>query len=142
LPQNKKLIGEQTLSAAETLIKEGVDTFICGGALGYDTLCAQIVLYLKKRYEHIRLVIAIPCEGQERYFNLRDKQIYYDILDKADEKVYVSREYFAGCMHKRNRYMVDNSAYLIAYCTKNSGGSYYTREYAKRNNVTVIEITA
>ncbi|MBR5218739.1 MAG: DUF1273 family protein [Clostridia bacterium] len=143
LPAEKlNKIKRQTLSAIEELIKKGVTNFICGGALGYDTLCAQAVLFLKTRYEGIRLTIAIPCEGQSRYFSNNEKKLYDEILDRADERVYVSREYFAGCMHKRNRYMVDNSAYLIAYCTRTSGGSYYTKEYAKRNNVTVIEITA
>ena len=141
LPANN--LGEikrKTLSAIEELIKNGVKNFICGGALGYDTLCAQAVLYLKTRYEGIRLIIAIPCEGQSRYFSGNEKRLYDEILERADENIYVSREYFSGCMHKRNRYMVDNSSYIIAYCTRTSGGSYYTKEYAKRNGLTVIEI--
>ena len=31
------------------LVKRGVTDFYCGGARGFDTMCAHMVLYLRKR---------------------------------------------------------------------------------------------
>ena len=84
---------EKTYNEVKKLIEAGVDTFICGGAIGYDTMAALIVLRLKEKYPNIKLVIAIPCESQPKYFSAQDKKKYFEILERADEKVYVSREY-------------------------------------------------
>ena len=44
-------------------------------------------------------------------------------------------------MHKRNRYLVDNSRYCIAYLNQNTGGTYYTVNYAIDNHVQVINLS-
>ena len=44
----------------------------------------------------------------------------------------VQDHYGPGCMQRRNRYMVDHSALLIAvYDGRKTGGTYYTVKYAK-----------
>lgn len=45
-----------------------------------------------------------------------------------------------GCMHKRNRHLVDNSSACISYLTENKGGTFYTVNYAKSKGVEVINI--
>ena len=50
------------------LIDQGVDTFIVGGALGFDTICAQEILKLKKIHPDIKLHIYAPCSNQSRRF--------------------------------------------------------------------------
>ena len=130
--------------AAETevkkLISKNVDTFICGGAVGFDMMCAKIILNVKEKTGGIKLHMVIPCYGQEKYFSLENKKLYEYILNHADDVLYVSEKYTPWCMHERNRYMVDNSDYLIAYCVKESGGSFYTREYAKKKKINIIDI--
>lgn len=59
---------------------------------------------------------------------------------KADKVVYTSQEYTRGCMHKRNRHLVDNSSACISYLTENKGGTFYTVNYAKSKGVEVINI--
>ena len=141
IPENGyKNVVRGTLSAVEMFINEGYDTFICGGAVGFDTVGAKSVLHLKKTYPHIKLVIAIPCREQSKYFTPEQKRDYDMILESADETVCLSERYYRGCMHERNRYMVDNSSAIIVYCTKNSGGSYYTMGYAKRSGLRGIRI--
>ncbi len=122
------------------LIKNGTTNFICGGAIGFDNLCGEIVSELKVYDKNIRLILALPCKNQDKYFNNEEKKKYENLVLGADEVIYTSESYFRGCMHKRNRFMVDNSKYIISYCTKNTGGSFYTREYAKKNSLTVIDI--
>lgn len=122
------------------LIENGVDTFICGGAVGFDTLCAFCIIKLKETYKNIKLVLFLPHQNQDRFYNEKNKAFYEHIKHNADKIIYTSKYYSSGCLHFRNRCMVDNSKYVIAYCTKNYGGSYYTKEYAKLNNVTVINL--
>lgn len=122
--------------AVETEIKRlyllGVRHFIAGGALGFDTICAEAVLSLKESLEEITLTLAIPCKNHDARWSEADRKVFSEILARADEKVYVSEEYTKFCMFKRNRYMVDRSLYCISFCTRKSGGSYYTVNYARK----------
>ena len=122
------------------LIKWGISNFICGGAIGFDILCGEIVLKLKMNGANVKLILALPCKSQSKYFSATDKERYNELISRADEVIYTSENYFNGCMHKRNRFMVDNSKYIIAYCKKNTGGSYYTREYAKSMGLELIDV--
>lgn len=123
-------IENQTLKICEELIARGYENFITGGALGYDTLAAECVLELKKKYENIKLIIAVPCKGQSDNWNARDRLIYDDILSRADEVRVLSESYTSGCMQRRNRFMVDSSSVCVAYVQRASGGTFYTVSYA------------
>lgn len=114
----------------DDLYKSGVRNFIFGGALGFDLLAAQRVLKLKQRYYGVRLIAALPCKNQDAKWNSYQKKIYSDIVSRADEKIYVSEYYTSDCMHKRNRYMVDNSSIVVAYIVYPGGGTAYTVNYA------------
>ena len=98
------------------------------------------VLKLKERYPDIRLILVLPCFSQTRGWSQEDIEIYDDIKQKADKVVYTSQEYTRGCMHKRNRHLVDNSSACISYLTENKGGTFYTVNYAKSKGVEVINI--
>lgn len=43
-------------------------------------------------------------------------------------------------MHRRNRHLVDNSGVCVCYLTRNSGGTAYTVNYAKKQGVNVFNI--
>ena len=133
-------IKEGTRSEIVRLIENGVTIFIAGGALGYDTLCANLVLEMKEIYSDVELRLALPCRNQTRGWAATDIDVYNRIIDMADCVTYVSENYDRGCMFKRNRYMADNSAYCLAYCTKREGGSFYTVEYAKKCGSYIVMI--
>ncbi len=128
--KQKADILNKTEEICENLIKRGYKTFIAGGALGFDTICALCVLRLRDKYRDIKLVIAAPCKNQDKGWRETDSEIYREILGKADEVKFVSEEYSIGCMQKRNRFMVDCSSVCVAYLKKNSGGTAYTVRYA------------
>ena len=48
--------------------------------------------------------------------------------------------YVAGCMYKRDRYLVENSDVLVCFLRRNSGGTYYTVNYARKMNKKIIEL--
>lgn len=114
----------------EELIKEGVAVFINGGALGFDTLSALAVLGLKNKYPNIKLKIYAPHKNQSERWSEENKRIYNYILSRADEVEILASYNTPGCMHKRNRRMVDDSDCVISYVKKTTGGSYYTVKYA------------
>lgn len=133
-------LARQLRSTLMRLIEDGYIYFGAGGALGFDTLAAQAVLDLRAEHPQIKLILVLPCLSQTRGWSARDIEIYDDIKSKADKVVYTSQEYTRGCMHKRNRHLVDNSSVCICYLTESTGGTAYTVDYAKTKNITVINL--
>ena len=136
----KETIRNLLETAIEKAIQDGYRFFRTGGALGFDTLAAQTVLELKQQYPHIWLILVLPCINQTKGWKQADIDEYERIRALADKVVYTSREYTSGCMHKRNRHLVDNSSLCICYLTKLSGGTAYTVRYAESKGVYVRNI--
>ena len=135
-----QLVVNKTEEMIERLIKKGYRYFGAGGALGYDTIAALTVLKFKEIYPDVRLILVLPCRNQTRGWSSEDVRIYENIKEQADKVVYISDEYTRGCMHKRNRYLVDNSSVCIAYLTNDKGGTAYTVDYAIKHSTTVFNI--
>ena len=122
------------------LISRGVNTFYCGGAVGFDTVCGKIIISLKESFPSVKLFLALPCPEQNKYFNSGQNEDYKFLKENADKVYYASDHYHAGCMHERNRFMVDLSENVICYCKKSSGGTFYTVKYAAQKNRNIISI--
>lgn len=122
------------------LIGSGYMYFCAGGALGFDTLAAQTVLNLRKKYEQVKLILVLPCHSQVERWSNKDKQIYEEIKESADKVIYTSEEYTKGCMHKRNRHLVDNSSVCVCYLIRDIGGTAYTVNYAQKKGLEIVNI--
>jgi uncharacterized phage-like protein YoqJ len=122
------------------LIENGYCYFGAGGALGFDTLAALTVLQLKEKYTQVRLILVLPCLTQSKDWSEDNQIVYEEIKSKADKIVYTSKEYSRGCMHKRNRHLVDNSSACICYLTKQKGGTAYTVSYAQAKGVSIFNM--
>lgn len=121
--------------------KRGINTFITGMALGVDMWSAQIVLQLKKKYPHIKLVCAIPCFQQWKKWSQEDREIWHDIVNRADHVHHVSIEpYTKWCMQKRNEWMVDNSNLVISVWDGSEGGTYNCVKYALKRQRTTLQL--
>lgn len=118
----------------------GYRTFICGGALGFDTLAALAVLQLKKEKNDVSLHLYIPCADQAKSWQEADIKEYERIKSLADEVFVLSPTYTRGCMHNRNRAMVNASSVCVAYLKKNSGGTAYTVDYAAKKGLEIINL--
>lgn len=141
LPKNKLIyIADRLEKEIEFLIKSGYCVFESGGALGFDLFAEKIVLKLKKKYPHINLLLVLPCKEQTKYWKKEDIKIYDYIKSKADKIIYTSEFYYKGCMHKRNRELVDTADICICYLDKNFGGTFYTVKYAKSKGLKIINI--
>ena len=139
--ERERLHSEVEKSVRE-LISRGYNTFICGGALGFDTLAQQVVLKLREELPFIRVIMAIPCENQDAKWSASDRAVYRSLCAQADECVVLAKEYTPACMHIRNRYMVDNSSVVIAYYTGRNGGTAKTVQYAGSTGVPIIHLAS
>ena len=121
------------------LVDAGYTDFFSGMAEGADTWAALAVLALKKENPALNLHCILPCEGQANQWSASARKLYSSILAQADDVVYVSREYSKGCMLKRNRYLVDHAACLLAvYNGEWRGGTAMTVRYAGKLGREVI----
>ena len=89
---------------------------------------------------NIRLVMALPCKGQDDLWTTKQKQLYRQLLDVADAIEYVSESYTKDCMEKRNQYMIDESAYCICALIREMSGTGKTVRYAKEKNRQIINV--
>ncbi len=141
IEQDRALEITQKLSKTiESLIERGVKDFRSGGAIGFDTVAALKVIEYKEKYPDIKLHMLLPCREQTKGWNEYCIRVYEYILSHADEIVYISEHYYSGCMHARNRALVNGSDVCVAYCTNERSGTYYTLSYAKKSGLEVVWI--
>lgn len=127
-------------STIENMVRRGYRYFGAGGALGFDTMAAQSVIDLRKRYPHIRLILVLPCVTQADRWAEDEQKTYRWIMEQADKVVYISQEYTRSCMFERNRHLVDCSSACICYLTEDSGGTAYTVDYARKKGLEIINL--
>ena len=117
------------------LSDKGCGVFYTGMAMGFDILCAECVLLIRKIYKMpLKLVCVIPFDSQSLYYSDYWKRRYDAILRECDEVKVLSDKYFKGCYQKRNIYMVDNSDYVLTWFDGKSGGTKNTIDYAIKQN--------
>ena len=121
------------------LVESGYTDLFSGMAEGADTWAALAVLTLKKEKPTLNLHRDLPCEGQADEWSASAQELYFSILEQADEVVYVNRGDSKNCMLKRNRYLVDHAACLLAvYNGEWRGGTAMTVRYARKLGREVI----
>lgn len=135
-----EVIQKRLETTVTSLYQRGVCYYGAGGARGFDTLAALTVLRLRKTCPGMKLILVLPCLSQARGWLNRDIDLYESIKTQANKVVYTSREYFSGCMHKRNRHLVDHSSVCVCYLTRQTGGTAYTVDYAKACGLNIINL--
>ena len=93
---------------------------------------------LSRRVQDITLEAAIPCLSQSDGWTAAQQERYRDLLALCNYRTVVQEKYDPGCMHRRNRYMVDHSSLLLAVHDGSTGGTRYTIEYALRRRKDVL----
>ena len=95
----------------------GFRVFWSGMALGFDLAAAEAVLALR---------------GQADRFPEADRLRYMRILDRADEVATLAPRYEPRCYLRRDEFMVERSAAVVAWFDGGKGGTRYTWDYARR----------
>ena len=131
---------QKIADAVDSAYQTGYRHFICGMAQGCDFYFAEAVLSLRRARPDVTLEAAVPCPEQSGTWPRRDQARYRRILEACDFETLVQDHYSPGCMQRRNRYMVDHSALIIAVYDGLPGGTRQTLEYAIRQKVDFVDI--
>ncbi len=126
--------------AVEALAAQGITHYYAGGALGFDLAAAVTVLNLKTGMPFLSLTLALPCREHMAKWRRADRELFSRVMARADRVLYVSDDYFSGCMQKRNRFMVDGSSVCLAYMTACRGGTFHTVSYARKKGISVMNL--
>ena len=112
--------------AVEKRITEhGVDQFVVGAYGRFDSLAAQAVRRAKKQHPDILLFYLRPYHPSERPHSPTgfDGSFYPPGMETVPRKAAIVRA---------NRYMVDNSQFLIAYARYSVSNAWELTEYARK----------
>ena len=141
-PNERLAAGEALAEIIPLLAACGAGTFVCGGALGFDTAAELAVLRAKSRGLCVRLELVLPCPDQDRLWQDPDRAVYAEIKKLADSVSVVCPEYRRGCMHMRDRELVRGCDLLVAWLhpEETRGGTLYTVKQAERAGIPVINL--
>ena len=123
--------------ALEKAYDRGFRHFICGMARGTDFYFCEAAQALRDERPGVTVEAAIPCEEQPAKWPEKDRDRYFRLVELCDFETVVQHHYDRGCMLRRNRYMVDHSALVIAAYNGTLGGTMYTLTYAMKKGVEV-----
>ena len=89
----------------------------------------------------VRRRLPTDNRGQSDRWSKEEQAKYDAILRIVDEMVVLSKQYYNGCLLRRNDYMVNRSSRLIAYFNGNpKGGTFYTVREAKRQGLDIVNL--
>lgn len=115
----------------------GVIRFLTGGMGEFDELFTKTVRSLRGTYPQIRLCLVVPYltkrlnEQNEILSSVYDEILLPAELDGANKK---------AAIPLRNRWIVDNSDFVISAVHRDFGGAYEAVAYAMRQGVPIIKI--
>jgi len=130
----KKILAEAIANA----YTDGICTFITGMARGVDIWAAELVLELKHMNPDVRLICALPHPDFETCWKKEWQLRYRAVLSQSDFVQTICPVYDKAAYQKRNEWMVDHSARVIAVYNGNPGGTKNTVVYAKKNGVQIM----
>lgn len=122
----------------EGLYLRGYRHFISGMARGADLYFVEAALAVREKYPELSVEGAVPCEGQADRWPEAERRRWRAALDACDLETVVQHHYDRWCMHRRDRYMVDRSAAILAAFDGTPGGTMYTLNYAMDHGLEIL----
>ena len=131
------LKSELVAAVTELIENKGVTTFYVGNHGRFDALSASAVRAVKQNYKDIRMILVVPKMSSTIENN---KDYYSDMYDEILIPAESDAAHYKAMITVRNRWMVDNSDYIITYIRREYGGAYNTYKYAKKQNISIIAL--
>lgn len=130
---------DQLGQAVAQAYRSGYRHFICGMARGADLYFCEAVLALSRSKPDLTLEAAIPFAAQAEHWPAADQARRAALLDRCHYETVVQHRYSPSCMARRNRYMVDRAALLLAvYDGVPKGGTAGTLTYALQQGLETL----
>ena len=129
---DKEIIEQAIIQAIES----GITYFLNGGQGYFDKTCALILHGLKARCPDIKSILVIPY----RDFWIFNKDIFDEIVYPFEARIESLLNY-KSAIPLRNRVMVEAASTAICYVERVGGGSWKTLNYAKSQNLRIIDLT-
>lgn len=120
------LMGELTAEVERHIIEYGVTDFVVGRYGRFDSMAAKCVKAAKKRHPEVTLTLLLPYHPYDRPTPTPpgfDGTFYPPGMETVPKRAAIVRA---------NRYIVENSDYLIAYVWHSVGNAWDLVEYAKK----------
>lgn len=115
LPRDTGPLRAALLRQITALSAGGFTDFLSGGAMGFDLLAAETVLELRPVLPRVRLLMILPCEGQDRAYPPGEKARYRSVLAQAAD-------------------------FCLCYLTRSTGGTAYTVRQAALRDVPILNL--
>lgn len=134
------------LKIVKILSDNGFRYFVCGGALGFDTMAAQAVTESAQKGLDAKLVLALPCRDQtEKWLKMPDGEEtireYQRLKGLAKAIVYITELHTPNCMKERNQLMVDLSSFCIAFYNGSvRSGAGQTYRMAQKSGLSIYNL--
>lgn len=122
------------------LVSLGVTRFFTGGALGFDTFAAQVVLRLRDEHPEIRHILVLPSPEQSAKWPAPAVAVYESLKSRSNEVICTSDSASRGHIFKCYRFMIDSADYCLCYLAKASGYPAQAVRYAEKTDHVVIRI--
>ena len=134
-------VGADIDAAIEKIIDQGDDSFnfLVGGMGEFDGLCSGAVRGAKRRHpeKQITLSLVLPYLTHD----LNENKEYYSLLyDEIIVPIELAGIHYKKAITARNRWLIDQSDFLIAFVMRDFGGAYSTLKYAEKKNLEIINI--
>lgn len=118
----------------------GFDVFLCGMARGCDLYFAEAVLELQKDSPQTELWAVLPCATQADRWTKAEQDRYAALCRASQQVVLVQEQYSAGCMLRRNRWMLEHADCLMTVFDGGSGGTAWMVREAGRLRLPVVSL--
>ncbi len=143
IPEPRKLVEARIDGAIRLLHARGVRYYGAGGARGFDVLASLRVLALKEEVPDLCLILVLPFPEQYRQegdWTREDRREFDVLLERADKVVTLEPAYSSGVYYRRDRHMVDGSAYCVNYLLRDRSGTGYTVRYARERGLELVDL--
>ena len=117
---------EELARAVRELYALGYRNFLCGMAVGFDIVAAEVTLSLREELAGVRVVAIVPFEGVQKGFSEPWRSRFERVVVEADESITLAPKYSTEVYAVRNNFLVDHSSAIIAYFDGSKGGTAYT----------------
>ena len=121
-------------------IADGFHVFLSGMARGVDLWAAEAVLRLRDADRSVKLIYASPYPGFKERWGREWQGRYQQVMAQADLVRFISPRHHPACFQRRNEWMVDHAARVIAVWNGQPSGTKNTIDYAARRGVPIITI--